>query len=67
MGGALSDVVARIPRRRDVANASSYREDAALLRRRVQNAQDSANGQHLLRIAEQYEQIADALDRPWLR
>jgi len=44
-----------------VSNAGRYREDAAALRRRAEDAQDDQIRQNLIKIAEQYEQLADAI------
>jgi hypothetical protein len=61
------EIASRAPRQRDVADAGRYREDAALLRRRAQGADDGQLRQDLIKIAEQYEWVADAIDVPWRR
>jgi hypothetical protein len=46
-----------------MANAGLYREEAARLRRRAQDAEDDQIRHNLIKIAEQYEQLADTLER----
>jgi hypothetical protein len=50
-------------RRKDVSGAEGYREEAAELRRRAASAQIEQIRQNFLDIADQYEQLADAIDR----
>lgn len=52
----------RVPRSRHAADPGLYREEAARLRRRAKSADDDQIRLNLIKIAEEYEQLADAID-----
>ena len=50
-------------RQKDVADAGALPEQAAELRRRAESSDDNQIRRNFIKIAEQYEQLADAIDR----
>jgi len=52
----------RVPRPRHAADPGLYRKEASRLRRRAKTADNDQIRLNLIKIAEEYEQLADAID-----